>query len=300
MEPRYVFIVGLPKTGTKLIQNILQSSAEINCKISPENFFLGHFISSGIRQDIKNLGDMSDDDNVRKLVDSMYGGKFNGTYWKQLQSGHLAVDKETFVQEILNSGRSDKEIYEIILRIHTRVTENTILGDKTPGNLYHVPTLLEWFPRAKIIHTFRDPRAILASEWRKRTQKEPANFYPVKMNSPFYSFMVVLHVTVTWLYAVKLHHKYQKLFPQNYYLSKFEDLINEPEKHIRSLCEFLEIEFNPPMLNPRQVGSSYARQAGTGFDSQTLTRWQSHLKPWMNSWLLLWGRKYLREFGYIR
>jgi len=299
MKPRYIFIVGLPKTGTKLIQDILQNSSHVHCKISPETFFLGHFIGPGVRQQLKDFGDRANDANVRGIVDHMYSGQMSGTYWKQLHSGHLAVDRKTFLEEILNSGRSDKEIYETILRVHTGLTANTILGDKTPGHLYHVPTLLEWFPEAKIIHTFRDPRAILASEWRKRTKKEVANFYPVNPNNPLYTFMIVLHVTVTWLYAVRLHHKYKRRYPQNYYLSKFEDLVSEPAKYIGELCEFLNIEFDPQMLNPRHAGSSYARQSGTGFDKQTLTRWQNHLKPWMNRWLLLWSRKYLREFGYI-
>jgi hypothetical protein len=299
VKPRYIFIVGLPKTGTKLIRNILENSRYMQCKISPETFFLGHFLSPGMRHEIRKMGDMSDDANIHELVDYMYSGQFTGTYWEQLKSGHLGVDREALLQELLNSGRSDKDIYEVILRIHARGSDTIILGDKTPGHLYHVPTLLEWFPEAKIIHTFRDPRAIMASEWQKRVQKKPATFYAVKPTNPLYSLMIVLHVTITWLYAVKLHHKYQKRYPQNYYLSKFEDLVSEPEKYVRELCRFLGVEFDSEMLNPPRVGSSYSREGGIGFDQQALTRWQYYLKPWMKTWLLFWGKKYLREFDYI-
>jgi|GEM_PF-5735334 hypothetical protein len=38
MPPRYVFIVGLPRTGTKLMQNILENAQDVKCSISPENF----------------------------------------------------------------------------------------------------------------------------------------------------------------------------------------------------------------------------------------------------------------------
>ncbi len=300
MKPKYVFIIGLLRTGTKLIQNILQNAPYTHCKISPETGFLGHFISPGVRHKMKRIGDMSDEANVDKLVDQMYSGDFGGTYWRQLKRGALGIDKRTFRQEILNSDRSDKGIYEVILRIHTNSNNNLILGDKAPGNLYHVPTLLEWFPEAKIIHTFRDPRAILASELRKRTIKRPSTFHHIKPTNPFYSFVIVLHVTITWLYAVRLHQKYKKRYPQNYYLSRFEDIISEPDQYIRKLCEFLDIEFDSQMLNPRQTGSSYERQGGTGIDKQTLTRWQSYLKPWMKAWLSFWGGKHLREFDYIR
>jgi len=300
MKPKHIFIVGLPRTGTKLITNILESSPTFRCKISPENFFLGHFISPGLREKLKDIGDMSNDENVRKFVDYIYSDQAVGTYWDLLKEGYLKIDRAEFLQEILNSDRSDKGIYEAIMKAHPVVTEDTILGDKTPGHLYHVPTLMEWFPEAKVIHTFRDPRAILASEWQKRMSSKPSGFFHTLMG-PLYSFKVVLHVTITWLYAVRLHYKYQKQYPQNYYLSKFEDVVSDSEASAQELCKFLNVEFHPTMLNPRQVDSSYVTDKSSGgIDKSTLWRWKTYLKPWMNTWLLLWGRKYLREFGYIR
>jgi hypothetical protein len=299
MKPKYIFVVGMPRTGTKLITNILANSKQVHCKLSPETFFMGHLIGSGVRHKIKKIGDMSKDENVHTLVDHMYSGRFAGTYWEQLRKGDLGFDRKTLLKAILNSNRSEKEIFEILMTIHPDVTDDTIVGEKTPGHLYHVPKLLEWFPQAKIIHTFRDPRAILASEWRKRMEASPATYIPFKQTSPFYSFSIVLHVTVTWLYAVRLHHQYKNRYPQNYYLSKFEDLIREPEANVKDLCRFLGIEFEREMLNPRKTDSSYAPLRGVGFDEQTLTRWHTSLNPWMNRWLLFWGRKHLREFGYI-
>jgi len=260
---------------------------------------MGRFIRPGIRDEIRKIGDMSQDANVRKLVDYMYSDELDWGYWKRLRNGSLGVDREELLREILSSGRSDKEIYEIVLRIHTTVTDDTILGDKTPAHLYHVPKLIEWFPESKVVHTFRDPRAILASEWLKRTKKVPATFYPVKPTHPLYSFTIVLHVTVTWLYAVRLHRRYKERYPQNYRFLKFEDLVREPEKQIRELCAFLDIEFDSRMLNPRQTGSSYSRRGGTGFDQEALTRWQRHLKPWMQTWIQFWGGKRLKQFDYL-
>jgi hypothetical protein len=298
MERNYIFIVGMPRTGTKLVADILQNSQHVDCKISPENFFMGHLIKPGIRHELKKYGDMSNDANVCRLVDDMYAGRFPGTYWELLRSGHLRVDKDMLLREVLNSDRSAKGIYEAMMKVHPDITEDTILGDKNPGHLYHVPALLDWFPQAKIIHTFRDSRAILASEWKRRMNDRPSTLLST-LTKPFYSLLIVIHVTITWVYAARLHQKYKEAYPQSYYLSRFEDLINQPEKSVRELCQFLEVEFDPKMLEPRIFGSSFASQAGTGFDQQALSRWQDNLKPWMNTWLLLWGRKYLREFGYL-
>ncbi len=124
----------------------------------------------------------------------------------------------------------------------------------------------------------------------------PLSIKPDK-NNLLYSFLMTLYITITWLYAVRLHRQYEKRYPRNYHLIRFEDLISEPEKNVRELCEFLDIEFHPQILKPKRVGSSFTREQTIGFDAKTLTRWQTHLKPWMKIWMSVLGKKYLREFG---
>ena len=312
MEPKYIFIVGLPRTGTKLMMNLLENYQEKRCYITVENFFLGRFLKPGVRQKIKHFGTMSQDTNVKNLVDAMYNGQFFGEYWKKLANGQLNVDKNLMLQALLRSDRSDKAIYSTLLRIHTGVPndnlENVIFGDKSGPHLYYVPVLLEWFPEAKVVHTFRDPRAVLASEHKKLLNKMDRQIKKakslqallLKLIKPFYSIIIVLYITTTWLYAARLHARYKQKYPTQYYLSKFEDLITQPEKSVRKLCQFLEIEFHPDMLEPPKIDSSYAKTSGTGFDTQTLNRWQFYLQPWMSGWLLFWGKKYLKEFNYIQ
>jgi len=288
LSAKYIFIVGLPRTGTKLMRNILQGSPMIHCRISDEGFFLGHsispVISPGVRHHINKIGDMSEDSNVVKLVDYMYSGKFVGTYWTMLKNGRLGVDKNQFLQEILKSDRTDKSIYEIIMRIHTNLTDTTILGDRTPSHLYHVPMLMKWFPEAKVIHTFRDPRAIIASQ--------------LKRLDLHYS-MVVPYITISWIRAVRLHYTYKGLYPNNYILSQFEDLVSDPELKIKEICDFLNIEFHSDMLSPRKdISSFYSKKGATGFDRDTLVRWKHYLSPGIKKWIFFWTKKYLEQFGY--
>ena len=301
MKPEYVFVVGLGRTGSKLAKNILKNSQE-GIYYCYETYFMGHLILPGLRHKIKKFGDMSDDANVHKLVEYVYSSdKIDGDYWDVLRDGSLGVSRETLVQRLLDTDRSAKGIYQALLKLQAKEASNdTIFIDKTPSHLYHVPALLEWFPDAKIIHTFRDPRAVLASEHIRRSKRMPKTRL-FKLISPLYTFLTVVHMTIAWFYAIKLHYEYEKRYPQNYYLLKFEDLINEPEKNIRLLCSFLDIEFQPEMLYPKMTGSSYkAHNIVVGFDKKTLDRWKDHLKPWMNWWFLLLGKKFLKDFGYIR
>jgi len=300
---KYVFVCGLPRTGTKLARNVLQNAQHIHCRISPEIWFFGDLFRPGIRRAIRKYGNMSNDRNVRKLVEYMYSGKFQRTYWDLLSKGELRIDRELLESQILQSDRSEKAIYATLMKLLAKADaawseeKELIVGDKTPGNLYYVPTLIEWFPDAKIIHTFRDPRAIMASEW-KRLVYEGQKGWLSKISNSFRSVLVVLYVTVTWLYAVKLHHTYSKRYPENYYLSKYEDLVEKPSVSVKKLCGFIGMEADKEMLSPAKLGSSFATRSGEGFEKAAINRWQEHLKPWIRVWLSFWSGRYLKEFGY--
>lgn len=308
--PTYIFIVGLPRTGTKLMVNLLKAAPGYACVLTPENFFLGRAFLPGVKRQLPAFGDLQNDANVERLVEAMYSGHFYGEFWDRLQNGTLAVPRAALRQALLASDRSERSIYAALLQCHAPVGDQVILGDKTGPHLYHVPTLLQWFPEAKVIHTLRDPRAILASEHKKRTtqlqqrlakarrQRQYGRVVGLRLLQPVAPLFIVLYITVAWLRAAHLHYRYQQRYPQNYYLAKFEDLVNAPVATVQALCRFLGIAFDPAMLNPPTVDSSFARTQERGFDAGALTRWQSVLKPWMAAWLWLWAGKALKKFGY--
>lgn len=302
---RQVFIVGLPRTGTKLVRNILNNAHEPRCAISPEIWFFGDRFRAGLRRILRKHGDMRENKNIHEFVQYLYSGRFRRTYCILLNKGKLNIEACTLEHDLLETDRSDRAIYLALMDAFARAdgaSEHAggyVVGDKTPGHLYHVPTLLEWFPEAKVIHTFRDPRAIMASEW-KRLVKEGKPGSLGRLITATRTLIVVLYVTVTWLYAVRLHHLYSRRYPDNYYLSKYEDVVTDPETSVTRLCAFLDIKPEPGMMHPAKVGSSFASRSGSGFDRGAIDRWRDHLRPWMVGWLSFWAGRYLEEFGYRR
>ena len=313
-RPQYCFVVGLPRTGTKLMVNVLEGAPNRACAITPENFFLGRAFLPGARQRMRKFGDLGDDANVEKLVEAMFNGSFHGEFWDRLANGTLGIGREAIRHALLASDRSDRAIYEVILNAlaEGKPTGNKVLllGDKTGPHLYHVPTLLAWFPNAKIVHTFRDPRAILASEHKKRLQQlqnrsskrqqqgDWLGALAYRAAAPVASLLIVLYITSAWLRAAHLHYRYQRRYPNHYRMSRFEDLVGEPEENVQELCRFLDLQFHADMLNPPRVDSSFERKQETGFDPQTLDRWQDALSPWMKKWLRYSLGGYLRGLGY--
>lgn len=297
MEFRYIFIVGCDRTGTTLLVKTLNKNKEI-C-ISSQSHFMGHLARPGFRQKMKEFGDLSNDDNVRRLVEFMYDKPFaGGRYWRWL---HKNVEPEALLQRILESDRSERALFSLLMQV--RAKGETILGEKTPDHIQYVPTLLEWFPNAWIIHTFRDPRAVFVSEFYYHWNQPGNESFPYKQLrhiKSLYSLFILLHMSLEWFLAARYHFKYKERYPDNYYLLKFEDWISNPEEQLRQLCSFLGVEFQNEMLAQKVINTGFTSERGkVGFDKRAIDRWKDHIDPLSRAWFSLWAKKYLKEFGYV-
>ena len=302
MKPEYVFVVGCFRSGTSLLATILDSSDEISF-IKAETKFLGRLWRHGFIHFIRKFGCLSQDVNVRLLVESIYsdaGNNKNGCHrWLRLH-----VSQDDFLRRVLQSNRGERSIFKIMLDLHATIhcTDKPILGEKTPSHIFYVSTLLEWFPKAKVIHIIRDPRAVLVSQLNRKRGYVVKSFEspPMKYLNPLFVFLEVIHVTAVWLRGASLHFKYEELYPQNYYLVRYEDLIRKSENTVRQLCDYLGIAFPEEMLKQNIIGSSFTDKykGEDGFDVQAINRWKAYIKPWMKILIQLFAWKYLKKFGY--
>jgi hypothetical protein len=309
VETDKIFIVGCNRTGTSLLRQILNKSEQI-C-IVPETHFLRRFSDVGDQRNLRRFAPLSDDRNVARLVDYIYTDhqSWKAAYWQWLKRNG---NKAEFTRRILATDRSERAIFTLVMEFYCEAnkasgTDGCILGEKTPTHMYYVPTLLEWFPRAKIIHTFRDPRAITVSKIRKVSEKgkegpkRKFSSVPGWLIEPFADSIEVVHMTKSWLDAARLHTTYERLYPERYALLRFEDLISSPQEHIGRICNYLGVTFEPTMLEEIDViGSSYQadHRGWSGFDQQTINRWKDSINPFVKAWFSTIGRKQLKRFGY--
>lgn len=296
----YIFIVGSGRSGTTLLVRCLNRADTIS--IVNQTHFMGHLVRPGLRQEIAKFGDLTDDNVVREVIDYLYSSPYRGGgYWRWLLKN---VNKEWLTQKVLDSDRSQRSLFTILMELPSN--GKPVLGEKTPGHLYHVPILLEWFPTAKIVHMFRDPRAIYVSETRYRLNQRGSKLFPYKqirqlgLKRILIPLYTIFHTWRVWSRAIELHWQYEKDFSDNYYLVKFEDLVRAPENELRKLCHFLEVEFQEQMLDQVVVNTSFASEAGkAGFDKEAADRWKKYINPIANvTFSLVWRRR-LREIGYI-
>ena len=298
-KPTHIFVVGLSRTGTNMMRKILNTSDEI--ALCGETHYLKHWMGyEGFQREFASVADISSDAGLDKLVDYIYNLRDNQkrarSFWRWVQN---RIDPDTFRQRLQESSRDSWAPLEVVMDYFAE--GKPIQGDKTPAHLYAVPELLERYPRAKIVHMFRDLRAIFVSEKRWQMSREFVTFpYGILRRSELLlEIFLSFHALLTWLRAVQLHYQYQQRFPENYYLCRFENVVSDPAVELKRISEFLGIDFTDAMLEISYQNSTVrAQQQSQGLDASAASRWQQHMNPITNRWLLFWSKKHLIRFGY--
>jgi hypothetical protein len=308
LENERVFIVGLPRTGSTLLRTVLNKSEFVS--ITAETHYITQWSRLGHKRKITRYGDLKEDKNLESFLDAVYSPRnassrdFWGWFYRN-------VDRQAFKMRLFSTDRSDRAIFDLLMKISAEkkkgaIRPDWILGEKTSANIYHVPTLLGWFPSSKIIHTFRDPRGIFVSSSKlvrsgKWGVKERMPSLPERFLNPLLDSIMAVRVSRTWSDAVRLHAQYERQYPDQYLLVRFEDLIHDPEGQIRQVCRFLDISFDPSLLSEvKIIGSSYQpeRIVPGGIDEAAGERWKEHINPLVDAWFSMLGRKHLKQFGY--
>lgn len=301
-EPEAVFIVGVSRSGTTLMRRVLDRSSRLS--IASENHFLGHLLArEGARHYFHKVGDLRDDQNVRRLTELIWSGEFQqrsrlreiSPYWVWLIQ---YVPREEFEARVLASDRTDKGLFTALMRLRADRRGKPVMGEKTPAHLAYVDTLLEWFPHGRVVHMLRDPRAIYLSEVRRRGERAVTVPYRQLVRVPPLFRGFILHqVAWVWAGAVRRHRELSRRYPDAYRLVRFEDLVRDPRSTLSSLFDFLGVEWDEAVLK-QQVWSKGTLLGQKGFDAGAADRWREQISPAADRWMRTALGSRLAEVGY--
>lgn len=284
-------ILGTPKTGTSLLRSLSNYSEQADVYQKTRLFKQTY----GSWQAFAQVGDLKTDLGATKVVDYIYNTR--PAFWRWIADN---VEYNEFLSKLLASDRTDRALFDLLMTFYA--SGKPIRGEKTPYHIHHVPTLLRWFPNAKIIHMFRDLRAIFISQQRKKLELDKDRISPrhriFRQSGSAHELYLSVNVIIHWLRIVQLHYQYQQLYPNNYFLCRFEDLVCDPQTHFKKLFDLLEIEFTELMLEDSfQNSSLIPRHQAQGIDALAAGRWREYLHPLTNTWMVLWSKNTCRNLA---
>jgi Sulfotransferase family len=224
-----IFIVGSPRSGTSLLQ--LMIDAHPNITISGEVHFFDQILE--IKKHVPSLKDPNDFEMFYSLLNKIHDLQFFPDADKVFPN----VKREM----ASDPGRSYESFYKGVLEQVAKGKGARRYGEKTPTNIRYLDQLVEIFPNAKIIHIIRDPRGVVAS----------------KMKMPWSSNDIVTN-TLKWKLDVECGLEFSKT-SRSYYELRYVDLVSDPEIQLKKVCEFIGEAYDSKMLDYRKSSQRFAK-----------------------------------------
>jgi hypothetical protein len=300
-EPEAIFVVGVSRSGTTLLRRVLETSDRV--AIAGENHFVGHLIErEGARHYFRKLGDLEEDETIRRLVEMVYSGEFQrrsrfrelSPYWRWLIKH---IDQNEFERRLLAGERSERGLMRELMRTYADFRGRPLMGEKTPAHLGYVETLLDWFPGGRVVHILRDPRAIYVSELRRRRSHRRRPYSWLMKVPLLFEAVMLVQTTVVWAGAARRHRQLERLYPGRYMLVRFEDMVQHPDAHLPRLFDFVGVEM-PAGATDVSVVSRGFRLGEAGLDAGAATRWREQIHPFAARWLRTFLGASMRRLEY--
>lgn len=214
-----IFVVGVGRSGTTLVQSMLNAHPEI-C-FPPETAFFRRYVANG-------------------KANHIYANEGKQHLLSVLSSDshlcRLAISVEQVVQELIctTDNFAAANLYALLLKAYAKGQSKPRIGDKDPKCIEHLPALSHYFPDAYVIHVVRDPCDTIVSRSRAAWSRQRS----------FYHHLFVYNTQLRMGYRLG-----PSLFKERYITVVYEQLIQQPEETLRELCRGLEVCFDPATLS---------------------------------------------------
>lgn len=255
-----VFICGEGRSGTKLLRDCLAQHPNLH-NFRCESYF---FVDS-IFQKLRFIDSIKDTETLTKAVIASLISKNKSSAERRIKSQNFDKEHEEawlYIKNIIKGKQLNRfELFDICASYLTKKANKARWIEKTPFHIYYIDKIQSFYPDAKFIINYRDPRAVVASWLKKDSNK------------------TVLGVINTWNKVASRIDEIKRKQNPNIYFMKYENLIINPEKTIREICNFLDEDFYPELLNVSVVNSFYDEQGKSGFNLDAINRWQKMLSP---------------------
>lgn len=219
-----VIILGVGRSGTTLLRVMLDRSSEI--AIPYESFFVTPLAHRHGRR--PNLDDFVDD---------------LGRFYQLYEWGISPDDIRPRLREGMTTGEAIAAVFEVYAEHEGKPR----WGDKTPLYMQHLPLLEGLFPDALWIHLVRDGRDAALS-----FLELPEGFSGKTWALP----RTAAQFAARWRTEIRSARRLGAHVSARYLELRYEDLVTEPERELRRVCEHASLSFEPGMLDHTRVSEA--------------------------------------------
>ena len=197
-----IFVIGLPRSGSTLIEAILSSSDNKNVNSLGEC----HVINSSI---------------LEQISPKIYSKHFN------LKNFSFNIDLMTLNETILAK-------YEKFNKIN--IINNQVIVDKSLENFFNINAILNIFPNAKFLHTFRNPLDSVIAIYQSML--------------PGLSWAHSIENIITYVNDyINVINYYKHKYPNKIMDINLEEFTNNSENISKEIYKFCELNWNKEVLN---------------------------------------------------
>jgi hypothetical protein len=291
-----LFSVGTSRGGTTFFARIMSLNDEVKMASDPFLPLFRSYRTAVLRRDIDEKFDESQPLNdyyfSQKQIEMMHvlcdadletdlpDGEFDrlipriaarmGLAAKEAAE-HVGDLRGTNYLELLQSGLK-------LLEKTYAAEESKFVGFNDNWAIEFLPALLRSFPEARGIVIVRDPRAAMASAMKLRVN-DPSKAKKVPL---MYSFAHHWRKHASFTFDLMNREE----FVGRLMVVKYEDVVSDPEGSIRSVCDYLDVAYDPGMLvtdrfrpikDGKWNGHSNFDAPSKGIYTNSISAWKSFL-----------------------
>jgi hypothetical protein len=261
MNP-FVFIVGCPRSGTTLLQRLLDCHPQV--AVTPETHWIPRWYEKK-----KGKGITPDGLVRRKLVRKLLAFP---------RFGKLGIDQAELEALIKPRGTvSYSRFISALFDLYGKKRGKQFVGDKTPGYARNLNTLHALWPAARFVHLIRDGRDVCLSilSW-QRAKGWTAGEGLARFSS--WAEAPLCAAALWWDWHVRLAREAGLAFEPGVYAElRYEALVADPPGECRKLCDFLGIPYEDDLLRHYE---SRAQDGNAGDEKPPWRPITSGLRDW--------------------